>query len=142
LVAHADLQLADGRVRRPGTRSSLGDAEPAVRVLEERLGAAPFAAPERADLDELGLGAAELAVAVASGRLIRIGPDVILLPAALEQARRILDRLPQPFTTSEARQALGTTRRVAVPLLERLDADGWTRRLDDNGRRETVRGSG
>ena len=142
LVAHADLQLVDGRVQRRGTTSSLGAAEPAVRTLEQRLGAAPFAAPERAELGELGLGAAELAVAVGSGRLIRVGPDVILLPAALEQAHRILDRLPQPFTTSEARQALGTTRRVAVPLLERLDADGWTRRLDNNGRRETVRRSG
>jgi len=26
-----------------------------------------------------------------------------------------------------------------VPLLERLDADGFTRRLDSSGRRETVR---
>ena len=139
LVAHADLQLAAGRVRRPGTTASLGDAEPAVRALERRLAAAPFAAPYRADLGELGLGTAELAVAVASGRLIRIGPEVVLLPAALDQARRILERLPQPFTTSEARQALGTTRRTAIPLLERLDADGFTRRLDASGRRETVR---
>ena len=139
LVAHADLQLAAGRVRRPGTTASLGDAERAVRALERRLAAAPFAAPDRADLGELGLGTAELAVAVASGRLIRIGPEVVLLPAALDQARRILERLPQPFTTSEARQALGTTRRIAVPLLERLDADGFTRRLDSSGRRETVR---
>ncbi|MCC5785046.1 hypothetical protein CRM73_19325, partial [Kocuria sp. CCUG 69068] len=29
-----------------------------------------------------------------------------------------------------ARQALGTSRRVAIPLLEHLDARGWTRRLD------------
>jgi selenocysteine-specific elongation factor len=43
---------------------------------------------------------------------------------------RELARLPQPFTLSEARQALGTTRRVAVPLLEHLDRRGWTRRVD------------
>src|SRR5206468_3927154 len=55
LVAHADLQLATGRVRRPGTTASLGDAEAAVRALERRLAAAPFAAPDRADLGELGL---------------------------------------------------------------------------------------
>jgi selenocysteine-specific elongation factor len=139
LVAHADLQLVDGQVRRPGTTASLGKSEPAMRALEQRLAAAPFAAPERADLGQLGLGTAELAVAIASGRLIRIAPDVVLLPAALDQARRLLQRLPQPFTTSEARQALGTTRRIAVPLLERLDAEGVTRRLDANGRRETVR---
>ena len=43
---------------------------------------------------------------------------------------RELARLPQPFTLSEARRALGTTRRVAVPLLEHLDRRGWTRRVD------------
>jgi selenocysteine-specific elongation factor len=51
---------------------------------------------------------------------------------------RVLARLPQPFTTSEARRALTTTRRVAIPLLEHLDGLGWTRRLDP-GHREIVR---
>ena len=51
---------------------------------------------------------------------------------------RVLAGLPQPFTTSEARQALGTTRRVVIPLLEHLDAKGWTRRLDA-GHREVAR---
>jgi selenocysteine-specific elongation factor len=77
-------------------------------------------------------------VAVAAGRLVRIGPDVVLLPTAPALARRILSALPQPFTTSEARQALGTTRRIAVPLLEHLDALGWTRRLADGQHREAV----
>ncbi|PJI51900.1 hypothetical protein CTI14_51650, partial [Methylobacterium radiotolerans] len=34
--------------------------------------------------------------------------------------------------------ALGTTRRIAVPLLEHLDARSWTRRLDA-GHRTVVR---
>jgi selenocysteine-specific elongation factor len=50
-------------------------------------------------------------------------------------AMRVLTSLRQPFTTSEARQALTTTRRVAIPLLEYLDARGWTLRLD-GGHRE------
>ena len=41
----------------------------------------------------------------------------------------------QPFTTAEARQALGTTRRVAIPLLEYLDRSGITQRLPDDRRR-------
>ena len=41
-----------------------------------------------------------------------------------------LAALSQPFTVSQARQALGTSRRVAVPLLEHLDSRGWTRRVD------------
>ncbi|WP_206759304.1 SelB domain-containing protein [Acinetobacter baumannii] len=43
--------------------------------------------------------------------------------------------LDQPFTTSQARKALDTTRRVAIPLLEHLDSQGKTRRLD-GGHRE------
>ena len=62
----------------------------------------------------------------------------MLLPTAPALAMRTLAGLPQPFTTSGARQALGTTRRVVIPLLEHLDARGWTRRIDA-GHREVVR---
>ena len=48
--------------------------------------------------------------------------------------------LPQPFTLSDARLALDTTRRVAVPVLEALDAARRTRRLD--GSRRVVVGVG
>ena len=61
-------------------------------------------------------------------------PSVVLLPGAAEEAVRVLAALPQPFTLSAARQALGTTRRVAVPLLELLDRQGATRRLPDDRR--------
>jgi selenocysteine-specific elongation factor len=37
----------------------------------------------------------------------------------------------QPFSVGDAARALGTSRRVAVPLLERLDAALVTRRLPD-----------
>ncbi|WP_372508473.1 SelB domain-containing protein [Amycolatopsis iheyensis] len=39
---------------------------------------------------------------------------------------------------SEARKVFGSTRRVMIPLLERLDAAGVTEPLDDGTRR--VRG--
>ena len=51
------------------------------------------------------------------------------------EARARLAALPQPFTLSQARQAWGTSRRVAVPLMEWLDARGVTERLPDNTRR-------
>ena len=62
----------------------------------------------------------------------------MLLPTAPALAMRTLASLDQPFTTSAARQALETTRRAVIPLLEYLDARGWTRRLDA-GHREVVR---
>jgi selenocysteine-specific elongation factor len=134
----AGLEQAGGHIRLPGTRDDLGPAEPAVAELERRLRAAPFHAPEADDLAALRLGARELAAAERAGRVLRLRDGVVLLPTAPALAMRELAPLKQPFTTSEARQALGTTRRVAIPLLEHLDARGWTRRLDA-GHREVAR---
>ncbi|BDB39773.1 MULTISPECIES: selenocysteine-specific translation elongation factor [Mycobacterium] len=138
LVRDAGLEQRAGHIRVPGAGADLGNAEAAVRELETRLRAEPFRAPEAYELRALGLGARALAVAERTGRILRLRDGVVLLPTAPALAMRELARLEQPFTTSQARQALGTTRRVAIPLLEHLDARGWTRRLDA-GHREVVR---
>ena len=138
LVRDAGLEQEGGHVQLPGTQSSLGPAEPAVAELERRLSAHAFQAPESDELAALGLGARELAAAERTGRLLRLRDGVVLLPTAPAIAMRALARLEQPFTTSQARQALDTTRRIAVPLLEHLDSRGWTRRLDA-GHRTIVR---
>ncbi|OBI50547.1 hypothetical protein A5706_02645 [Mycobacterium sp. E796] len=106
----------------------------AVRAIEEWLAAEPFRAPEAAELADLKLGPRELAAAVRAGRLARIADGVVLGPDAFDRAADVLAKLPQPFTVSEARRALGTTRRVAVPLLERLDDRRVTRRAGDGTR--------
>lgn len=137
VVAASGLSRSSGRVVRPGP-VGLGAAERPVAELEDRLRAAPFSAPEADDLARLGLGSRELAAAENRGRLLRLADGVVLLPAAPAQAMRVLAGLDQPFTASDARQALGTTRRVAIPLLEHLDDRGWTRRID-SGRRVVVR---
>jgi selenocysteine-specific elongation factor len=134
----AGLEQGGGHVRVAGARDDLGRAAAAVGELEARLRAEPFHAPEADELSALRLGARELAAAERAGRVLRLRDGVVLLPTAPALAMRELARLEQPFTTSQARQALGTTRRVAIPLLEHLDARGWTRRLDA-GHREVVR---
>jgi len=130
LTVAAGLESAAGRLRRAGTVTSLGDAEAAVAEVERRLTATPLDAPESPELAAMGLGPRELAAAERAGRLLRVAPDVVLLPDGPARAMRVLAGLPQPFTLSQARTALGTTRRVAVPLLEHTDARGWTLRLD------------
>ena len=107
----------------------------AVEQLAADLRAAPFAAPDAPRLAELGLGPRELAAAARVGLLLQLTDSVVLLPGADDHAAGLLAKLPQPFTVAEARQTLGTTRRVAVPLLEHLDAQRLTRKLPD-GRRE------
>ncbi|MBK7821832.1 MAG: selenocysteine-specific translation elongation factor [Tessaracoccus sp.] len=131
LVAErAGLEARGGVLVPHGHIVGLGSAESAVAEVERRLRADPFAAPEAEELDELGLGPRELAAAERAGLLLRLADRVVLLPTGPALAMRRLATLDQPFTTSEARQALGTTRRVVIPLLEHLDARGWTRRVD------------
>jgi selenocysteine-specific elongation factor len=83
-----------------------------------------------------------LATVVGEGRLLRIAAGVYLPPGSIEQAAQRVRALAQPFTASQARQAWGTTRRVAVPLLEYLDAAGVTQRVDDQRRCVKDRGGG
>ncbi|QCP06101.1 SelB C-terminal domain-containing protein [Brevibacterium sp. CS2] len=134
----AGLTRDVGRLRAPGQADGLGPAEAGIAALERRLRRDPFAAPEADDLTGWRLGARELAAAARLGRVLRLPDGVVLLPDAPARAMRVLAGLDQPFTASTARQALGTTRRVAIPLLEHLDSRGWTRRVD-SGRREVVR---
>jgi selenocysteine-specific elongation factor len=129
------LEVSGGRVRPTTAPDSLGAAEEPVRILEARLAEDPFAAPEADELARLRLGRRELAAAERTGRLLPLDGDVVLLPSAPELAAARLGELPQPFTTSQARQALDTTRRVAIPLLEHLDRIGRTERVDGTLRR-------
>ncbi|WP_076263737.1 selenocysteine-specific translation elongation factor [Intrasporangium flavum] len=138
LAASAGLDVHDGRVGLPGRAAELGArAEEGLRRIEARMAEEPFAAPEQKELDASAIGPRELAAAVRAGRLVRlpgVPDDVYLLPVAPARAMRVLAGLPQPFTTSEARVALGSTRRTVIPLLEHLDARGWTRRVDGTHR--------
>jgi selenocysteine-specific elongation factor len=133
-VVRAPLALRVGRVV-----AAEADLPPAVQravdAVRVRLTEDPFAAPEAGDLVAAGLGARELAAAVRSGQLLRIADGIYLAPGIDRIAREWLAALPAPFTVSQARQAWGTTRRVAVPLLEWLDAHGITLRQPDNFRR-------
>ncbi|MEU7833729.1 SelB C-terminal domain-containing protein [Nonomuraea sp. NPDC049129] len=133
-LVRAPFTLAEGRiVTRPA-----GLPEPVARAVERlrgELAAHPFQAPEAGRLAELGLGSREVAAAVRAGRLLRVAEGIVLLPGADVRAAELLRRLPQPFTVSQARRALDTSRRVAVPLLEHLDRSGLTQRVDEVHRR-------
>ena len=107
----------------------------AVQTVLDDLAAAPFAAPDGERLRELGLDARALAAAARAGLLLRIADLIVLAPGADKEAARVLAELPQPFTTSQARQALATSRRVAIPLLEYLDRARVTERLPGDLRR-------
>jgi selenocysteine-specific elongation factor len=133
LLAGTGLDVAGGLVRRPGGLAPA--VEKALETVVKRLAEHPFRAPEADELRALGLGRRELAAAVRLGRLTAVAEGVVLGPDAVVRAVAELRSLPQPFTVSQARRALDSTRRVMIPLLERLDAAGLTEPLGDGTRR-------
>jgi hypothetical protein len=104
------------------------------RILRADLAAAPFLSPDADRLRKLGLDTRSIAAAVRAGELMRISDQVVLAPGAADAAAAVLAKLDQPFTAAQARQALDTTRRTAIPLLEYLDSAGVTERLPDDRR--------
>jgi selenocysteine-specific elongation factor len=128
------LRLVDGRVLARGGDVLPAELEAALAALARELSASPFAAPTADRLRELGLDQKRVAAAAKAGRLLRVAPGIVLLPGADRLAVQELAELSAPFTASEARSRLGTSRRVVLPLLEHLDRVGLTRRLPDDRR--------
>jgi selenocysteine-specific elongation factor len=120
-------QLAAGRVRPVAAAPEL----PGLAALLRRLDNDPFDAPSGEELD---VEPAQLAHGVRTGVLLHLGRGVYVSPRAPDLALAVLAALPQPFTMSAARDALGVSRRVGVPLLEHLDGLRRTRRVDDTHR--------
>lgn len=123
------LRLSNGRVQ-------ASDAVPepvrrAVDLIAAALATRPFRSPDAAWFAANGIRREVLAAAVRARLLLRLADGVVLLPSAPDAAAERLATLPQPFTASDARRALDTSRRVVIPLLEHLDATGATRRIDD-----------
>ncbi|HTF11375.1 MAG TPA: selenocysteine-specific translation elongation factor [Asanoa sp.] len=127
----------DGRVARPGPALP-APIQRALDQLAADLTDRPFHAPDADRLRALGLGPRELAAATRAGALVKVADGIVLPPESVTRAFEVLRGIPQPFTLSAARQALDTTRRVAVPLLELLDRRGATVRDADD--RRTVAG--
>jgi selenocysteine-specific elongation factor len=139
-LARAPFRVSCGLVQlTPAAGTGAGTALPeplqaAVRVLRADLAAAPFASPDADRLRKLGLDQRSIAAAVRVGELMRISDHVVLAPGADAAAAAVLAGLPQPFTAAQAREALATTRRTAIPLLEFLDRAGVTERQADDRR--------
>lgn len=99
------------------------------------LDADPFAPPGLGSAAEAAGASRELVAALeAAGQLVRLAPDVAMTGSAIERAAAVLRDVAAaegPLTASRAREALGTSRKYALPLLEELDRRGVTRRRGD-----------
>ncbi|MGG5811257.1 selenocysteine-specific translation elongation factor [Falsiroseomonas sp. CW058] len=144
LVAARALLLEGGRLRRRGLDAAalLSDADRAVLAEVEGAFRAGLLAPPDAEavVGRCRRRAAALHHLLRAGVLVR-APDavqkreVVFHRDALDLARRAIRvhfaARPDGFAAGECGRLLGISRRYAIPLLERLDAERFTRRKGD-----------
>lgn len=80
---------------------------------------------------QLGLEEEQLHALVRRGDLVLVEADLVYLPQQVDEILTMLNELEEPFTVSTFRDALGLSRRQAVPLLEWLDRTNRTVRDGD-----------
>jgi selenocysteine-specific elongation factor len=136
-AAVVDHLADDGTLRRTGTAYALPDRAGAVddAAADRRstflaaLSAAPLAPPRLADAaKEAGLSYQDVQRLEQESVIVRCG-DVAFTREAVDAAItavRDLHARTGDFTAAQAKDAWGTTRKYAIPLLEHLDATGVT----------------
>jgi selenocysteine-specific elongation factor len=118
------LERRGAKLYRPGAAAELGARAEAAAALEARLGLEPVRTEDPALARFLE----------GQGRLVRVGDGLAVSPTAYAEARAALVAECESagrITLARFRDLLGVGRKTAQLLLERMDADGVTRRVGD-----------
>lgn len=130
-----DFVQQAGAIGRRGHRQALPPhLEETGRKLRAMLLARPLDPPSRKELARRRDEFEALRFLIQNQEAVPVGPELVLSQGAYRRAVRVVRRVLKTqgrATVSELRQALGCTRRLMVPLLEQLDAQGITRREGD-----------
>jgi selenocysteine-specific elongation factor len=116
---------------RPALPSQLQAAGTKVRAT---LSAKPFDPPSRKEVAPDAATQQALRFLIETGEAVELGTEIVLLADAYAKATeniKLFLRKQGSATVSELRQVVGASRRIVVPLLERLDREGVTRRDGD-----------
>ena len=134
LVGHG-FERAGAALRRSAHLPTL---PPALRAAGDKLRAAlaakPLDPPPRKELANDPESQQALRFLIQTGAAIELGPELVMLAENFARARELIRSALQAngsATVSELRQAVGTNRRVIVPLVEHLDRIGLTLRQGD-----------
>jgi selenocysteine-specific elongation factor len=108
--------------------------QPVEKRIRETLTGQPFDPPSRKAIESDPRALQVVRFLIENGDVTELALDVVLLRDSFERMKsQVAEFISKngPATVSELRQALGSSRRIMVPLLERLDRDGITRRVGD-----------
>ncbi len=131
LLAEEPALVADHDVVRHHEHVGRASETDGGRQLLDALRSTPFAPPSPAELD----ADARLVRLLAREGLVVDLDGVVFATSALDDARaRITQAIADrgTLTVSDARDVLGSTRKYVLPILNRLDSEGVTRRRGDD----------
>lgn len=153
-TAGASLDLVEYAVRLLEKEGSIAREGPLIRLaghavrltpdeqiraarLDDLLVAAGFASPSVADMATTIDGSPELVgdllrIGLDEGRYVQVTPDFYLAAAVVRELETVVVDVFEACEVAgpgDFRDRLGVTRRHLIPLLEYLDARGWTRRV-------------
>ena len=135
--------VADGRVAERGSALAIPSHAPALTAAQDdrwskaraALAREPLQPPSAATLRrDYGIDPDVLMALADRGDVVRVGPDGVFLPDAVERfGNAIIDALQTgPITVARARDLTGSSRKHVLPLLQFLDDHGLTRRVGDD----------
>ena len=136
----ADLSASDfvrdgSVIGRTSHRAALpAHLQPVEKRIREALTGQPFDPPSRKAIESDPQARQVVRFLIENGEVTELALDVVLLRNSFERMKsQVAEFISKngPATVSELRQALGSSRRIMVPLLERLDRESVTRRVAD-----------
>jgi selenocysteine-specific elongation factor len=127
----------DALILYPGGVALTEEEQRIARAVEERLRCTGLRPPRRSELVDPYTGRSTLvervlAKLLSAGRLVKVGPDFLLHPAAAEELRQVPERYAlHGIRAAEFGQALGLSRKYSIPYLEFLHREGVLHREGD-----------
>jgi selenocysteine-specific elongation factor len=132
LAERGEIAREGSTVRLASHRVSLAGREEELDGLLHAVSEAEPTPPTVTELVRAGFAREVIDAAGREGVLVRISPDLVMTPALVAEAERVIrDAAATGITVSGLRERLGTSRKYAVPLLEHLDRRGLTERRGD-----------
>ena len=134
-----DDTVASGLVVRSATTFRLAGHRVALdvddvdvqRLLAAIGGDAEATPPSIAELERSGVRRDVIEAAVSAGLAVRVAKELVFTPEFVARAEGIVRRSTEGITVSAFREALHTSRKFALPLLEFFDRTGVSRRDGD-----------
>ena len=133
LAARGEIVRNASTVRLAEHRVALESrSDDVARLLEAVTGAHESLPPSVPELVRGGIPRDVIEAAARAGTVVRLSPDLVVAPALVDRAVALVrSNASTGMTVSAIREALGTSRKFAVPLVEWLDRQGYTRRDGD-----------